>query len=339
MELIKSIKKNTIIIVFITILVLYILLRKDFPKVMESLKHLDVKYLLIAIFFYVMYLVLHSYVVYKTVNDKKKFTLKESIKHNVIAQFFNGITPFSTGGQPMEIYMLTEHDIKGSKATNYILQNFVFYQIALVIFGILAVIFNTVFKLFPKVNAIRELVGVGFFINTLVAVVILIISLSKTVTNKIIDWIINILYKIHIVKHKEKQLKAWHKKCDEFNECADELKKRKGLFVMGVILNFLGLVCLYITPLFIVYALGDFKSLNVISTLTSSAYVMVMSAFVPIPGASGGVEYGFTQFFGNFLGETVTKTALLLWRFITYYLGLIVGAVVFNIDAKEGEEK
>ena len=108
---------------------------------------------------------------------------------------------------------------------------------------------------------------------------------------------------------------------------------------MGVILNFLGLVCLYITPLFIVYALGDFKSFNVISTLTSSAYVMVMSAFVPIPGASGGVEYGFTQFFGNFLGETVTKTALLLWRFITYYLGLIVGAVVFNIDAKEGEEK
>ncbi len=337
MEIIKNIKKNTIIIVLITILVLYILLRKDFPKIIDSLEHLDVKYILIAIFFYIMYIILHSYVVYKTVNDKKKFTLRESIKHNVIAQFFNGITPFSTGGQPMEMYMLTEHDIPGSKATNYILQNFVFYQIALVIFGILAVICNTIFKLYPKVNAIRNLVGLGFFINTLVAVVILIISLSKTVTNKMIEWTINLLYKMNVVKHKEKQLKKWHKKCDEFNECTDELKKRKGLFVMGVILNFIGLVCLYITPLFIVYALGDFKSLNIISTLTSSAYVMVMSAFVPIPGASGGVEYGFTQFFGNFLGRTVTSTALLLWRFITYYLGLIVGAIVFNLDTKKGD--
>ena len=337
MEIIKSIKKNTIIIILITILVLYIVLRKDFPKVIESLKHLDIKYLILAIVFYALYIVLHSFVVYKTVNNKKKFTLRESIKHNVIAQFFNGITPFSTGGQPMEMYMLTEHDIPGSKATNYILQNFVFYQIALVIFGILAVISNTVYNLYPKVNAVRELVGLGFFINTLVAVVILIISLSKSVTNKIIDVTINILCKMHIVKHREKQLKKWHKKCDEFNECADELKKRKGLFIMGVILNFIGLVCLYITPLFIVYALGDFKNLNVISTLTSSAYVMVMSAFVPIPGASGGVEYGFTQFFGNFLGRAETSTALLLWRFITYYLGLILGAIVFNLDTKKGE--
>ena len=39
-------------------------------------------------------------------------SLKEAIKHNIIVQFFNGITPFSTGGQPMEVYMLKEHGIK-----------------------------------------------------------------------------------------------------------------------------------------------------------------------------------------------------------------------------------
>ncbi len=338
MEIINNIKKNTIIIILITILVLYILLRKDFGVIVHSLKTVDIKYLLLAIIFYFLYIFIHSYVVYITVNKKDKFSLKESLKHNIIAQFVNGITPFSTGGQPMEIYMLTEHDIKGSKATNYILQNFVFYQIALVIFGLLAVLANTVFNLFPRVNALRELVFIGFLVNTLVAVILLIITLSKRITNIMIEVCINILYKMHIVKDKDKQIKLWHNKVNEFNECAIELKKRKSLFYIGILLNLIGLGCLYITPLFIVYALGDFKSLDVISTLTSSAYVMVMSAFVPIPGASGGIEYGFTQFFGNFLTRTKTSVALLIWRFITYYIGLILGSILFNIDTKKGDK-
>ena len=80
------------------------------------------------------------------------------------------------------------------------------------------------------------------------------------------------------------------------------------------------------------YALHDFNSMNLVNTACSSAYVMVVGSFVPIPGASGGIEYSFTQFFGNFLPKTKVNTVLLVWRFITYYLGMIIGAVLFNLD-------
>jgi uncharacterized protein (TIRG00374 family) len=62
-----------------------------------------------------------------------------------------------------------------------------------------------------------------------------------------------------------------------------------------------------------------------------------MGSFVPIPGASGGIEYGFTQFFGNFIGLNMIGAVLIIWRTITYYLGIIIGAILFNFEKKVKE--
>ena len=104
---------------------------------------------------------------------------------------------------------------------------------------------------------------------------------------------------------------------------------------MGIILNIASLLCLYIVPLFILYSMRDFTSITALETVTSSAYVYIIGAFVPVPGASGGIEYGFTQIFGNFIYSNKLSATLLLWRFITYFVGMITGAIVFNTEKKE----
>ena len=97
----------------------------------------------------------------------------------------------------------------------------------------------------------------------------------------------------------------------------------------------MSLACLYITPLFIVNSMKDFSSLNIKTTITSSAYVLLIGAFVPIPGGSGGIEYGFLAFFGNFLSKSRLSAVLLIWRFITYYMPMIIGAIAFNLDERK----
>lgn len=64
---------------------------------------------------------------------------------------------------------------------------------------------------------------------------------------------------------------------------------------------------------------------------------MLIGSFVPIPGGTGGLEYGFIQFYGNFVTGSTLNVIMILWRFVTYYFGMIVGAVAVNI--KEGEHK
>lgn len=330
MNLLDKIKKNTILILIITIIVLYVVLKDDFPAIVKAFQNIDIKYIIIAALFYALSIAFKGTANYLIVNDKKKVSLLESIKHNTIAQFFNGVTPFETGGQPMEVYMLTEHGISTLKATNCIIQSFIFYQIALVICGILAVSYNYYFRIFPKTDILKMFVIGGFILNIIVVIFLLLISLSKKTTTRIVKGIMKIL-KVFKAKIDEEKVKE---KIETYHKGFQEIKKRRGLATIGIILNICSLLCLYITPLFVVYGMHEFHQISVINTLAASAYVFILCSFVPIPGSSGGIEYGFTQFFGTFIGSNILSAVLIIWRFITYYLGIITGALLFNIEKK-----
>lgn len=330
MNIIKNLKKNTFFLLFITIIVLYIILKDDFSHIIKSFKNINILYIIIALIVFFIHVALKGYVNYLITNESKKVSIKEAIKHNLIAQFFNGITPFSTGGQPMEIYMLTEHGISIPKATNQTIQSFIFYQISLVICGLFAVIYNYFFSIFPKIKILSNLVILGFSINISVVIVLILISHSKKIMDGICRIIIKISKKIKF-KSSEKEIKG---KFMEYYEGFKELKKRKLLLIIGIVLNIISLICLYSIPLFVLKSMNPNNPMSIIETITSSAYVYVIGSFVPIPGASGGIEYGFTQFYGNFISKKEISAVLLIWRFITYYFGIIIGALLFNIDKK-----
>ena len=330
MNIIKNLKKNTIFLLFITIIILYIILKDDFSHIINAFKNINILYIIIAVIVFFIHIALKGYVNYLITNDSKKISIQEAIKHNLITQFFNGITPFSTGGQPMEIYMLTEHGISIPKATNQTIQSFIFYQIALVICGLLAVIYNFLFSIFPKIKILSNLVILGFSINISVVIVLILISHSKIIMNKICNITIKIGKKIKI-KSSEAEIKE---KFLEYHEGFKEIKKRKLLFVVGIIFNIISLLCLYSIPLLVLKSINPTNNMSIIETITSSAYVYVIGSFVPIPGASGGIEYGFTQFYGNFISKKELSAVLLIWRFITYYFGIIIGAILFNFDKK-----
>ncbi len=331
MNLVDKVKKNTILIFVITIILLFIILKDDFSNIVASLKSMDIKYMFLAILFYLLSLAIKGYSNYLIINNKKKISIVEAIKHNIIVQFFNGITPFSTGGQPMEIYMIAEHKISALKAANQTIQSFIFYQAALVICGCLAVTYNALFSVFPKVKVLQNLVLIGFTVNIIVMLILVMISVSKKVTTKIILFIINILNKMKINVKKEVALQ----KIEDYHNGFQEIKKRKGLTILGIGLNIISLLCLYVTPLFVIKGLESNNSISILNTLSASAYVYILGAFVPIPGSSGGMEYGFTQFFGSFIHKKTISAVLILWRFITYYFGIILGALLFNIEKKE----
>lgn len=77
--------------------------------------------------------------------------------------------------------------------------------------------------------------------------------------------------------------------------------------------------------------MGEFNLITIPITIVSSAYVMLMGSFVPIPGGTGGLEFGFVTFFGNFIRGSKLSALMLVWRFITYYFCMILGAIALNI--------
>ena len=77
--------------------------------------------------------------------------------------------------------------------------------------------------------------------------------------------------------------------------------------------------------------MGNFNAFTAGISIVTCAYIMIIGSFVPIPGATGGLEFGFVQFFGNFITGSKLSAMMLVWRFITYYFGMIVGAIALNI--------
>ena len=56
-------------------------------------------------------------------------------------------------------------------------------------------------------------------------------------------------------------------------------------------------------------------------------YAKMMCLLIITPGNSGGAEYCFIYLFTGILAEEDIMAYMLIWRFVTYYIPLIVGGI------------
>ncbi len=327
----KNIKKHGIILILITIVVLFFVIKDDFYAIVDALSKANVLFIALGIVFTISYWFFKSLALHNIVKEyKEKTKVSQIFKQITITQFFNGITPFASGGQPMQVYMLNKSGIKLTHSTNIIVQDFILYQMALITHGLIAVFLNWRFHFLQDNPLLRNLTILGFAINTLVGLGLLFVSFSTKFNSFVVNKVIGLFSKIKIIKSKEKTINSWKRRLNEFNESAEILRNNKILVLKGYIFNMIGLLCYYLTPLFVIYSLGYGSSITLLATYVCCAYVTIIGAFVPIPGGSGGIEYGFLQFFGNFIKGSALPAVLIVWRSITYYLAIIVGSIVFN---------
>lgn len=328
---------NITIFVVITLLVLYWLLKDNFHEVVDGILNANIVWLLIAIFFIFGYWFFKSLIFYNfTRKFNKEYKFTKAFKLQLMTNFFNAVTPFASGGQPFQIYSLKKQGIELTNATNIIIENFIVYQIALVSLGIGSIISNHYFHFFEDVDLLKNLVTVGFIINALITIGLFIIAFAKRLNKFMVGWVINLLYKIKLVKNKDKTLENWNNYINDFHSGAKLLIADKWFFIKGILCAISALLCQYLIPVILLYSTGDFSSFNGFQSIVACSYVMLIGSFVPIPGGTGGLEYGFMAFYGNFISGTTINVILILWRFVTYYLGLIIGAIAVNI--KEGEK-
>ena len=327
---------NYILLLSVTIIVLFLCLKDNYDAIINTLISMDIKWLIVGFICILMYWFLKTLPLYYfTKSHKKDFTYKSAIILLLRTQFVNAITPFATGGQPYQVYYLNKEGIRSSTSTSIILENFIVYQIALVFLGIIAMVCNFFMHIFPHNDLLTHLITLGFIINTVVIIVSFMVAFGKKVSKKILHIGISILSKLKLVKDREKKLEKWNESITNFHNSAKVLMEDKKLFFSMIIVNLVALSILYMIPVFVLYAAGNFTSVNVGLAIITSAYVMLIGSFVPIPGGTGGLEYGFIKFYGFFISGSLLSATMLIWRFITYYFGLIIGGIVFNINVKK----
>ena len=128
-------------------------------------------------------------------------------------------------------------------------------------------------------------------------------------------------------------LNKLNKYLDNFYKNALELNKNKSKLCLMILVNFIAITVLYSMPFFI--ALGFGIKLSLLKVIVTTAYVMTIGSFVPIPGGTGGIEYGFVYFYSFLVSGSVVNAMMLMWRFVSYYLGMIFGAIALSLYRKK----
>ena len=332
----KNKKFNIILLLFALALVLYFTLKDNLSGVIKELSNINIFVFIIAILVYMLSLVFKSislHIFIKENDETKRYKFKNTFALTLIGQFLNGITPFQSGGQPFQIYLLKKDGFRISDSSCAMIKDFISYQIALIIMGVLALIIN--FKL--KLVGLSWLIFIGFIINIIVLIILFLSVFAKKTVMKLIDKLITLLVKIRIIKNDDVLRKKIIDGLNNFYEGGVELRNDKTKLMISILTNIINLTLLYIVP-FIIFKSARFNDITILGSISLTAFVMLIGNFIPIPGATGGIEYGFIRFFSVYkIKGVLLSSCMLLWRFITYFFGMLVGFIVLIL--KEGFRK
>lgn len=325
---------NFLLLLIVTALVLYFSLKDDYQTVVNTIFSINKLWLLCGFICLFLYWILKSIVTTKLVkNFNNEYSLKKGLKMTLETNFFHAITPFSSGGQPYEIYSLKKNGLRIIDATNVSIESFIVYQIALVLLGIIAIVSNYFFNFFPASSLLKNLVTLGFIVNLLVIVGLFILTFTTKFSKVILNIGLSLLSKLKIIKNKEAKKNSLDKYLYDFHIGAMTLLKNKKSFILLIIIQFISLVFLYLVPYTLIKGVN--LDIKIYIAIITSAYVMIIGSFVPIPGGTGGLEYGFISFFGNFISKSKINAIMIMWRFVTYYFGMILGAIILSIGKRE----
>lgn len=337
----KNLKTNIIILVVICAIVLYISLKDDFEEILTQIYSINLWWFLLACVLMMLYFIFRAFEMKNLVRTvDKKYPFRKALGIVVIGQYFANITPSSLGAQPSQIYFLSKDKIKGTQGTRIVIKYNVTYQIALIIISFITILLAYYFNIFADLSssiALKKLTILSFLIHVSVLAVLLGVNFSKKANSFIVKKGIRLLEIFRIIKDKAKALNNWEIYLNNFHSESKKLFDDRVALVKGVMWNGLAIISLYSIPLMLIYAIGDFKSLELMGTTVASSYTNIISTFMPSPGGAGAFEYFFTQFFSVFLIGATLMTVMLLWRMVTYYFVLLVGSIIL-IFYKEGIE-
>ena len=318
-----------ILILLAASLVLYFSLKDDYDTIVNTIFSINKIWLIIAFVFLFIYYGLRALCIKKIARKfKSDYTFKNSLRMVLETNFFHAITPFATGGQPYEVYSLSKTGIKVTDSISISIGNFITYQIALVSLGLVAIISNLMFNII-EASLLKGLIILGFIINFLVIVILLGITISKKTDRNILYILIDIGGKLKLIKKPEYKKDQLREYLSDFTKGCEVLFESKlDMFVL-IIYHLVALLLLYLIPfaLFI----GVNVNIKLTDVIVIMSYVMLIGSFVPIPGGTGGLEYGFVAFFSKYIVGSKVNAMMLVWRFITYYFGLILGSIVLNM--------
>ena len=330
----KSYIIDILIIVVIGGLSLYFSVGKEVKHVYKTIMHADIRWMIFLAAIMMGYYVTDGIITAMFARRyKKDYTIKQGFINGLVGTLFSDITPSSSGGQFAQVYLFNHQGIDPTTSTSILLMCFISYQAVMIVLTAIIMLIQAPYFMHEGAH-VAFMAFLGFAINFAVTSALLLAAKSEKVHHFITKYVVTFLIKIHIVKNKEATIYKVEDYLTSFRRELANLEKNKKLFFKACLGNLIKLSIMYSTPFFACKALHIHVTIaQFLNFMSLAAIINLINTFLPIPGASGGSEGMYMVLFA-FLGQVNASSSMMLWRFFSFYFGLIVSFIVF-VSSKE----
>lgn len=258
----------------------------------------------------------------------RELTWQRSIYVIILWEFASAVTPSVVGGSAVAIFILNKEGIKLGRAIAYVMVTAILDNLFFVI-GAPIILFFAQGSIFPASQILESKLGKSleaiFWVSySLYAVYSLIMAFALFFRPRVFKWV---LIKIFTIKW----LRKWKHEAQEYGnqiiEASKELKGKKAHYWIPIIL---ATIFIWSSRYLMLNALiSAFVPLSIndhVIIFARQVIMWIVMMISPTPGSSGTAEFFFGQFFTEFLTNYTFVTSI-LWRLLTYYPYLILGAL------------
>ena len=312
----------------------------------QLLKHINYRRMLLLLGVILLYILIETEkYAYMLKVYTGKFRFKTSFKTMFIGKYYDGITPFGTGGQPFQIYYLhKKHEIPHGAATAIPIVRYLMFSASITILSVVLLCVtpylnwgsDSVSSTITTTTLIISWVSLG--INVLFPTVVVLFSVFPNACKHVIAVIVRILAKLHIVKQKYKTMEKYVREMKEYSTTLRQFGRQIYKFIPVMLLSLCESLLFVTIPFLVVIAVADVPPTT--ELMMQIACLVIITRYtallVPTPGNTGAAEAA-----GSLVFVTVTAASigsvigwvLLIWRFLTYYVFILtgIGINVFEI--------
>lgn len=286
-----------------------------------------------------------------------------SIKVAFLGKYYDGITPFNTGGQPMQIYYLHKKGYSAGTSTAIVLIKYFINTICWVSICFGLMVFNKDALFTYVTDGTQQQVfliagWIGWTMNALLPVSIVFFAIFPKITNRILVFFINIATKISlslvtrkevktnktylrrkvkILRRKQKWINSARTAVSDFRSSFIVISHKPVPFILLILSCIAEQFLTWAFPYFILIAFsnGQPSAEVMFAIMTLNVYAAMSASIIPTPGNSGVLENAVLLIFKT-LATSVVFWVVFTWRFFTYYIYILIGLglTIFEVIRK-----
>lgn len=309
----------------------------DITLIPQILKIVNVKYIIAGVLLIVMYILIEAYILRLVINSIEKTKVRFlGFKIGTMGLYYNLVTPFASGGQPVQIYGLTKYGINLSKSVAIITNKTILFQSVITIYSGCIILLN-LDLLKTKMPSIMALVSAGMTMNIVMLVGGILIVFSPEKIKMATSYILDKLSRFKFFKRLASKKDKINEHIDEYNYSVKIFIKNKKNLVLSLVLTVIQLT-IYFSITYCVYKAFNLNELSYLHLLTLQIFLYMAVSPIPTPGNVGANEIAFFSIFSNVFPKEIIGYAIFLYSGYVYYIQIIISGI-FTINTHSDMNK